>query len=571
MTCEQKVVVNDLPPTISCPSSVTETTNANECILYNVSIPNPTFGDNCGIASLTWTYTDPLDGDVHNSPATGINYVGGQAFETGVTTVTYTVTDNAGLTATCSFTVTIIPFNPPVFDAGCPPDPAPVNSDATTCDAYVSIPVPDIDDPCGIGFTVTNDRTGTNDASGRYPVGTTTVTWTITPTVGSPVTCEQKVVVNDLPPTIVCPDDVIAQAEFDKVYKSGITVGIPTYADNCPNPVLSWVMVPPVDNSVNPAIDYASQYLPEELSGTGIFTGTGTYYLGVTTIYYTITDAHGNKDYCDFTITVLGKPEITCVPLYETTADPGLCTATLNSSHFGLPTLDEGVQPITWTWTVTAPNGTTVLASGSFTGSSSDPGPPPVPNVAFPVGTSTITWRAQNISGFDECTQQVIVTDEEAPTFTPQIYTACVDMLNSATYVTSDPNPFVNHIDPNLVKNPSPDYHTFTSGMEDLDIQNINDNCCDEEDMTIHWRIDFTATPDPLNPGMLPAAASITGSEQPSTYGNILFPGDGVTFTEVIHTITFWVVDCNGNRSLDQVQPITITPRPQIIKVTGQP
>ena len=145
--------MNDLPPTISCPPSVTETTTADNCYLNNVTIGDPTYSDNCTVSSLTWTYTDPQDGDVHNSPATGINSVSGQTFEVGVTTVTYTVTDNAGLTASCSFTVTIIPFNPPVFSAGCPPDPAPVTSDATSCDAYVSIPVPTVITSYSIHYT----------------------------------------------------------------------------------------------------------------------------------------------------------------------------------------------------------------------------------------------------------------------------------------------------------------------------------------------------------------------------------------------------------------------------------
>ena len=160
MTCEQTVVVNDLNPTITCPAPMVQTTSADNCFLNNVIIPNPATDDNCSVEILTWTYTDPLDGDVHSSPATGINYVSGETFETGITTVTYTVYDNNGNSATCDFTVTIIPFNPPVFSAGCPPDPAAVDATAGNCDAYVTIPVPDIDDPCNIGYTVVNALTG---------------------------------------------------------------------------------------------------------------------------------------------------------------------------------------------------------------------------------------------------------------------------------------------------------------------------------------------------------------------------------------------------------------------------
>ncbi len=48
------------------------------------------------------------------SPATGINLVGTYTFNEGITTVTYTVTDGAGLTATCSSNVTITPSSLPL-------------------------------------------------------------------------------------------------------------------------------------------------------------------------------------------------------------------------------------------------------------------------------------------------------------------------------------------------------------------------------------------------------------------------------------------------------------------------
>jgi hypothetical protein len=55
---------------------------------------------------------------VLNSPATGINYVGTRTFPVGITTVTYTVTNGAGDTETCSFTVTVrnskCPGSPPL-------------------------------------------------------------------------------------------------------------------------------------------------------------------------------------------------------------------------------------------------------------------------------------------------------------------------------------------------------------------------------------------------------------------------------------------------------------------------
>ena len=62
---------------------------------------------------------------------------------------------------------------------------------------------------------LTNDFNGTDDASGFYPVGTTTVTWTITDGAGNSSQCTQDITVNDVEaPQIVCggPLDVILDA-----------------------------------------------------------------------------------------------------------------------------------------------------------------------------------------------------------------------------------------------------------------------------------------------------------------------------------------------------------------------
>ena len=53
------------------------------------------------------------------------------------------------------------------------------NTDPGLCGAQVSIATPATNDNCAVA-SVTNDFNGTDDASGFYPVGTTTVTWTIT-------------------------------------------------------------------------------------------------------------------------------------------------------------------------------------------------------------------------------------------------------------------------------------------------------------------------------------------------------------------------------------------------------
>ncbi|HXT64249.1 MAG TPA: HYR domain-containing protein [Pyrinomonadaceae bacterium] len=89
-SCDQTVTVEDHePPTISCPSSIT----------IEPTCPSGAIG----------TYTAPVGQD--NCPGAQTTRTAGGAsgsvFPIGTTTVTYTVTDASGNTASCSFTITV--------------------------------------------------------------------------------------------------------------------------------------------------------------------------------------------------------------------------------------------------------------------------------------------------------------------------------------------------------------------------------------------------------------------------------------------------------------------------------
>ncbi|MRX42095.1 HYR domain-containing protein, partial [Flavobacterium sp. LC2016-23] len=75
-------------PTITCPANVTKTTDANSCTATGVILGTPTTADNCGVASVT-----------NNAPG---------SYPIGLTTVTWTVTDNSGNTETCTQNVNIV-------------------------------------------------------------------------------------------------------------------------------------------------------------------------------------------------------------------------------------------------------------------------------------------------------------------------------------------------------------------------------------------------------------------------------------------------------------------------------
>ncbi|WP_319479816.1 HYR domain-containing protein [uncultured Draconibacterium sp.] len=549
-TCEQEVVVEDLDPVISCPSDVSEIIAADACSKSDVVLGTPTYSDNCPNPVLTYELSGATTGSGSGTvPAN-------QVFNIGETTVTYTVTDTDNRSASCSYTVTIVRFSIPPAAINCPPDPTPLTAVAGTCFAPVSPAPPTINDPCATTtYTIVNDFTGTDDASDSYPVGTTTVIWTITDNSGKIYTCNQEVIVEDIPPSINCPADYTFLADENVNYKDNVTLADPTYEDNCPNPILEWTRVEPDGTTTHSAS-----------TGINFIANPGRYYIGVTTITYKITDSSGLTDECSFTVTVTGIPEIDCPDDILQPTDAGVCTRALDP---GVPVLKPGSPTVdSWTWEMT----------GATTGSGSNAGntPNPIsPNpYTFNVGVTTITWTACNISGCATCEQIIIITDEEPPVITADPYENCVDPLHWAVYNENNPTPQFGHVDPNLEKSPI-DYRTLLAGDTDLDLTSLTDNCCDSLSMinNLQWRIEFADTPDPIT-GAAVSHPNITGEGQPSEYTDpdtglptdILLWGDGVTFNEEVHHIFYWAEDCNGNVSDEIMREITITPRPEVRK-----
>jgi CSLREA domain-containing protein len=170
--CMFTVTINDAQnPTITCPANVSATTTAGQCSKV-VSYANATATDNC-----------PKVGTPSCTPPSG------SIFARGVTTVTCTVTDGVGLTANCSFTVT-------VNDTQAPAIACPVSIVSTipsgNC-VMVSYPAPVATDNCA-GVTVV-----CSPASGScFPVGTTTVSCTATDASGNTSSCSFTVSTFDI-------------------------------------------------------------------------------------------------------------------------------------------------------------------------------------------------------------------------------------------------------------------------------------------------------------------------------------------------------------------------------------
>jgi hypothetical protein len=90
-TCEQVITVTDdeSPLIIDCPSDISVIADAPECTA-NPTWTVPSYTDNCPGGSMIESHTS------------------GSSFSEGVTTVSYSATDESGNMTTCTFTVTVI-------------------------------------------------------------------------------------------------------------------------------------------------------------------------------------------------------------------------------------------------------------------------------------------------------------------------------------------------------------------------------------------------------------------------------------------------------------------------------
>jgi hypothetical protein len=162
------VTVNDIEfPKIQCPVDVTAYTNEG-CTSKGVVLGTPVASDNCGVPSVG-----------NNAPT---------AFPLGETLVTWTATDLTGHVATCTQKVTVSDNVPPTITC---PQAVNVTTNAGCTATGVDLGTPVTGDNCGV-------KSVANDAPAAFPVGPTTVTWTVTDNSNNTATCTQVVTVSRL-------------------------------------------------------------------------------------------------------------------------------------------------------------------------------------------------------------------------------------------------------------------------------------------------------------------------------------------------------------------------------------
>eukprot|EP00057_Strongylocentrotus_purpuratus_P028698 XP_011683172.1 PREDICTED: uncharacterized protein LOC578978 isoform X16 [Strongylocentrotus purpuratus] len=366
VTCSFSVTVaavgdNTAPAIFNCPANI------------NVVL---SFGE----TSTAVTWTEPTATDDSGSVSILRSHVPGQSFSSGLTTVTYTFTDNSGNFDTCSFDVN-------VFSTGDGTDPV-----ISGCPDNINVAIPTGSTGVSVSWTeptatdnsgVVPSSTSTRSPGDTFNIGTTQVSYTFTDGSGNDAFCIFTVTVAVAADNI---DPVIANCPASFTVDAGsnshifVTWNTPTATDD--SGAVTQVSGPSSNSAFYPA--------------------------GSTNdVTYVFQDASGNEAQCSFTVSVLAD-DIT---------DP-VITGCPDNINVAIPFGSTGVS-VTWTEPTATDN------SGAVPTSSADRSP----GDTFSVGTTQVTYTFTDASGNDAfCIFSVTV--EATVDNTDPVITGCPDNIN---------------------------------------------------------------------------------------------------------------------------------------------
>lgn len=346
-------------------------------------------GVNTAVVTYSVTANDPGNGAI--TPALTGGLASGSTFPLGTTTITYEAMDAAGNIATASFDVIVGDDEDPVL-VGTPAN-INVGTDAGLSTAVVSWTAPTSTD--NVGATVTQIA---GPAPGSaFPIGVTTITYEAEDAAGNTAQSSFTVtVVDDEDPTVVGLPANIVQSTDPGQATATVTWTPPTASDNAPGSSITQIAGPAPGSS---------------------------FPLGVTTITYRATDGAGNTTDMSFTVTVEDNenPVIVNLPADITVnTDPGQATAVVS---YTAPTVTDNVPGATISRTAglasgsAFPIGATIVTytaedaagnsvSDSFTVTVQDAEPPAFAtfpnniaiNVDYPATSAVASWATPTIT-----------------------------------------------------------------------------------------------------------------------------------------------------------------------------
>jgi len=380
-TCISIVTVEDnIDPVITCAPDGTRDADPGVCQYTVVGTEfDATFTDNC----LSSIITNDFDGN---------STLAGAAIPKGVNTITWTVDDGNGQTASCTTVITVEDNEDPVIT--CAPNGT-RDADPGVCQYTVVGTEFDatFTDNC-MSAVITNDLNGLDTIAGEIlPKGVTTVVWTVDDGNGQTATCTTVITVEDNEdPVITCAANgtrdtdpglcqyTVVGTEFDA-----------TFTDNCP------------DGSIT-----------NDMNGTDTVAGE-ILVPGVYTVVWIVDDGNGQTATCTTVITVEDNedPLIACPVDVAVNTDPGQCSTVVIFPD-AIAIDNCGVASVIQT---------AGLPSGSM----------------FPVGVSTVEYTATDIHGNTSvCSFTITVTDNEPAMAVCQDITIELDANGNAMIVASD-------------------------------------------------------------------------------------------------------------------------------------
>jgi hypothetical protein len=346
-TCTATITVEDTTaPTIAACAPTTDVEVAAGCAAILPDLRSSlSVSDNC-TASPTIT----------QSPAAGASLARGSH------TVTFTVTDAAGNTSTCSTTVNAVDTTAPVIGA-CAPNLT------TNVSTGCTVPLPDLTSTVFATDHCSITKTQSPAPGTQLSAGVTTVTITVTDAAGNTATCSSTYTIQDITaPTIsLCaPAQTLSVGANCQVALPDFT-GTVTATDNCA--VTSVTQAPAAGSMVG---------------------------LGATSVTITVADAAGNTTTCTTSFTGVDTtvPTITACAPVQTVSAGANCTALVPD----------------FTSTVSASDN----CSSSLTITQS-----PLAGATAALGSTTITITVTDAAGNNsQCTTSLSVVDTTAPSIT---------------------------------------------------------------------------------------------------------------------------------------------------------
>ncbi len=384
-TCTQDVVVTDNDaPVLDC--------NTLTTINLNTTAPDCTNDTDATIPIAV----DNCNGNINGVGTRSDNESMNAVWPLGTTTITWTFTDAANNVKTCTQNVVVTDNDAPVLDCNTLTT-INLNTEAPNCTNDTDATLPIAVDNCNGNINGVGTRSDNENMNAVWPLGTTTITWTFTDAANNVKTCTQNVVVTDNDaPVLDC--------------NTLTTIDLNTTAPNCSNDT---------DATVPVAFDNCNG----NINGVGTRSDNASinavWPLGTTTITWTFTDATNNVKTCtqDVVVTDNDAPVLDCNTL---------TTINLNTTAPDCTNDTDATIPVA----VDNCNGN-INGVGTRSDNASI-------NAVWPLGTTTITWTftdaANNVK---TCTQDVVVTDNDAPVFDCNTLTT-INLNTDAPNCTND-------------------------------------------------------------------------------------------------------------------------------------